>query len=61
MQKKHKLHNKNYDWYPIDIETLDIHLSKLIKESEYVPNDKTYPMRRNIAYSIKYIEFPRSR
>jgi hypothetical protein len=37
MQKKHKLHNKNYDWYPIEIGTLDIHLSKLIKESEYVP------------------------
>jgi hypothetical protein len=57
MQKKHKLQNENYDWYPIGIESLDIHLFKLIKENEYIPNEKTYPIRRNIAYSIQYIEF----
>jgi len=57
MQKKHKLQNDSNDWYPIDIESLDSHLLKLIWKNEYISSEKTYPIRRNIAYSIQYIEF----
>ncbi|MDX1718601.1 MAG: hypothetical protein R3353_00430 [Salegentibacter mishustinae] len=57
IKQKHKLIEKNYEWYPIDVNSLETHLSKLIFTNELVGYEKTYPLRKNIAYSLQYIQF----
>lgn len=44
-------------WYPMSINSLEIHLTCLIKENKFLPHSKVYPLRKNIAYSFQYIEF----
>ena len=56
--KKFKLQEKDEsNWYPIGISTLEIHFGTLICKNEYLPHSKVYPIRKNIAYSLQYIEF----
>ncbi|WP_405210473.1 hypothetical protein [Dokdonia sp. Asnod2-E02] len=44
-------------WYPISISSLEMHLGCLIKTNQCLPYSKVYPLRKNIAYSLQYIEF----
>ncbi|WP_233901223.1 hypothetical protein [Tenacibaculum piscium] len=56
--KKIKLQEKDEsNWYPIRINTLENHFGILICKNEHLPHSKVYPIRKNIAYSLQYIEF----
>lgn len=57
MDNRHRLQKEDYNWYPISVQSLEIHLAVLIKSSEDLPHEKIYPLRKNIAYSLQYIEF----
>jgi hypothetical protein len=44
-------------WYPAPIHYLEAHLSVLIKPNNYFQENQTKPLRKNIAYSLQYVEF----
>ena len=44
-------------WYPNSVGGLESHLSYLIKENSYFSNSQTRGIKKNIAYSLQYIEF----
>lgn len=58
LEEKYKLQNNNdTDWSPIAISTLVLHLDNLIYVNKYLSYEKIYPLKKNIAYSLQYIEF----
>jgi len=57
IENKYRLLKNDFNWYPIGIQSLEIHLTHLICKNDYLPHEKTYPIRKNIAYSLQYIEF----
>ena len=56
-EKDRLLDNNDTDWSPIPISTLEVHLDNLICVNKYLINEKIYPLKKNIAYSLQYIEF----
>ena len=44
-------------WYPNSIGQLESHLSCLISKNEYFTKEKSKGIRKNISYSLQYIEF----
>lgn len=44
-------------WYPNSVSNLESHLSYLIKENTYFTYSQSKGVRKNIAYSLQYIEF----
>ena len=58
VKEKHRLlDNNDADWSPIPVSTLELHLDKLICVNKYLSYEKIYPLKKNIAYSLQYIEF----
>ncbi len=57
MDNRYKLIENEFNWYPISILSLEVHLTILICKNDILPHEKTYPIRKNIAYSLQYIEF----
>jgi hypothetical protein len=51
------LKNERSTWYPASINNLEQHLVILIKENAYLNLAEVYPIRKNLAYSLQYIEF----
>lgn len=51
------LKSEKKTWYPTSINSLEIHLAVLLKSNSYFEQDEVYPIRKNIAYSLQYIEF----
>ncbi len=43
-------------WYPNSVGGLESHLSCLIKENSYFSNSQAHGIKKNIAYSLQYIE-----
>jgi hypothetical protein len=44
-------------WYPASIANLEHHLSFLIFENIFFDEDEAHPIKKNISYSLQYIEF----
>jgi hypothetical protein len=44
-------------WYPASINNLENHLGHLIKENSYFQSKDITPLKKNIAYSLQYLEF----
>jgi hypothetical protein len=44
-------------WYPAPIHYLEGHLCVLIKPNNYFQENQTKPLKKNIAYSLQYVEF----
>mgnify|MGYP000602843401 CR=1 FL=1 len=51
------LNSDKEKWYPNSIDGLESHLSFLIKENAYFTSSQSKGIRKNIAYSLQYIEF----
>lgn len=49
--------NEKVTWYPASIQSLESHLVFLIAENKYFKQSEAYPIRKNICYSLQYIEF----
>jgi len=57
MVERLTLKGEKETWYPNSINTLEFHLSVLLKSNEYFSSDQIYPMRKNLAYSLQYVQF----
>jgi hypothetical protein len=44
-------------WYPASIANLEHHLSFLISKNNFFDGEEAHPIRKNISYSLQYIEF----
>jgi hypothetical protein len=51
------LNHEKKTWYPADISSLDNHLSFLISTNDFFNASQAYPIKKNISYSLQYIEF----
>lgn len=51
------LKGENEVWYPASIQNLEQHLSELLRSNDYYTNEQIYPMRKNLAYSLQYLQF----
>ena len=49
--------NEKVTWYPASIQNLENHLVFLINENKYFKQSEAHPIRKNICYSLQYIEF----
>jgi len=56
-QKEENRLGLNSKWYPQAVHTHEYHLQILIKTNIYIQHEKIYPLRKNLAYSLQYIEF----
>ncbi|NRA19588.1 MAG: hypothetical protein HRU05_03830 [Oceanospirillaceae bacterium] len=51
------LNHEEERWYPTAIGVLDNHLKFFIAPNEYFSAQEAYPIKKNISYSLQYIEF----
>ena len=51
------LKHDNKRWYQASIANLEHHLSFLISKNKYFDDEEAHPIRKNISYSLQYIEF----
>jgi len=51
------LKHEQSTWYPASIPSLEQHLGIFITDNAFFNQSEAYPIRKNIAYSLQYIEF----
>jgi hypothetical protein len=51
------LKNDKNTWYPASIANLEHHLSFLIYKNDFFDEKEAHPIKKNISYSLQYIEF----
>ncbi len=51
------LKNEKHTWYPASIASLERHLSFLISKNDFFDEKEAHPIKKNISYSLQYIEF----
>jgi hypothetical protein len=51
------LKHEKKTWYPASIQSFDNHLSFLISVNDFFDASQAYPIKKNISYSLQYIEF----
>lgn len=57
METKLTLKGQKSKWYPAPINQLESHLECFIVPVNDFPKDKIYPLVKNLAYALQYIEF----
>ena len=57
MTERLTLNDEKPRWYPVSVSSLEHHLEYLSAGGNFFNGDKTYASRKNIAYSLQYLEF----
>jgi len=57
MSDRLTLKSENVTWYPTSMSSLEGHLVVLLKDNDFFTGDEIYPIKKNIAYSLQFIQF----